>query len=262
MKISIGNDAEFILTYNGNPFSAIGLIGGTKASPKPCKKGALQEDNVLAEINIQPAHTEREWEINIVTVLRELRKILPENINISTLSSAFYDPMELDHPLAKEFGCDPDVNAWTCRYNKFKKLSGDLSRLRSAGGHIHVGMEIADEEKFNLIRCLDAFIGVQLVLLDSDTQRKLLYGKAGAMRFKEYGVEWRTPSNFWIHTKENRKWIFNSVLHCAQRFKELIPFVTKDVVDIINNNNSAEAINYLQYLKEKTKFNTHPRIGI
>lgn len=262
MKITIGNDAEFILTKSGVPYSAIGLIGGTKKEPSPCKKGALQEDNVLAEININPASTVRQWENNIITVMRELRLRLPEDIEISTLSSALYDPIQLAHPLAQEFGCDPDVNAWTERFNKFAKLTGELAMLRSAGGHIHVGIDLENKEKLNLIRCLDAYIGTQLVILDPDSQRKLLYGKAGAMRFKPYGVEWRTPSNFWIHTKENREWIFNSVMYCANNFKALSEFVTSQVVDIINDNNPTGAIEYLQYLNNKTGFIPHKSIGV
>lgn len=261
MKITIGNDAEFILTRNGAPCSAIGMIGGSKKYPSRCKKGALQEDNVLAEINITPARTAQQWETTILTVLRELKLRLPEDVEISTLSSALYDPMELDHPLAQEFGCDPDVNAWTERFNKFAKLTGELARLRSAGGHIHVGIDLPNEEKLNLIRCLDAYIGTQLVILDPDSQRKLLYGKAGAMRFKPYGVEWRTPSNFWIHTKENREWIFNSVMYCAKNFHKLLEFVTPKVVSIINTNNAGEAREYLRYLQEKTGFTSHTSIG-
>jgi hypothetical protein len=49
--------------------------------------------------------------------------------------------------------------------------------------------------------------------MDYDKQRRLLYGKAGAFRFKTYpngdfGAEYRTLSNFWIADLELVKFIY------------------------------------------------------
>lgn len=262
MTITIGNDVEFILTRNSVPVSSIGLIGGSKQFPRPCLRGALQEDNVLAEINIDPSETHEEWELSNTTVIKELEDVLPKDISISTLASAFYPPTELANPKAQEFGCDPDFNAWKRGLNKFKNLTGKFKMLRSAGGHVHIGIpDLEVSEKFELIKCMDAFIGLQAVMLDKDTQRKMLYGKAGAMRIKPYGVEWRVPSNFWIHDKVSRKWMFNAAMFCAENFKDLaLLYNDKTIVTAINTNNVEAAHKHLSALDSAVTFPLHPRI--
>ena len=263
MQVTIGNDVEFILTGKRGPVSSIGMVGGTKSFPSPCDCGALQEDNVLAEINIHPAKTSSEWETNITTVIRELKSRLPFGVVISKKASAFYGPLELINPKALEFGCDPDINAWSQRVNKFKELDGKMAALRSAGGHVHVGIsELTTDKRFELIQCMDAFIGLQAVLLDKDTQRKELYGKAGAMRMKPYGVEWRVPSNFWVHSKYNRKWMFDAAMFCSNNFSEVSYLYHKvDIVNIINENNKKAALKELKQLHKHVQFPLHKILG-
>ena len=262
MTNTIGHDVEFILTREGNPVSSIGLIGGSKDFPRPCNLGALQEDNVLAEINILPATTVEEWERNNKTVVQELQSLLPPGIVLSTAASAFYSRCELSDPKALEFGCDPDMNAWSRKFNKFKTLSGKFKALRSAGGHVHVGIPDMDiKSKFNLIRCMDAFIGQQTVLLDKDKERKRLYGKAGAMRLKPYGVEWRVPSNFWIHSEYDRTWMFEAAMFCADNFSVLEDmYKQKSIVTTINTNNALSAAKNLNLLYALIEFPLHKDI--
>ena len=262
MTITIGNDVEFILTKNSIPVSSIGMIGGSKKYPRPCLMGALQEDNVLAEINIQPATTHKEWEVANLTVIGELKRALPEGVSVSTLASAFYSPEELDSPQAREFGCDPDINAWERKQNTFKKLTGEFKRLRSAGGHVHIGIpNLEITEKFELIKCMDMFIGLQALILDTDTQRKMLYGKAGAMRIKPYGVEWRVPSNFWIHDKVSRRWMFTAAMFCAENFRDLSTLYNQEgIAATINANDLNAADKYLSDLDSKLEFPIHPKV--
>ena len=259
--ITIGNDAEFILTHNDLPVSSVGLLGGTKKIPFPVRLGALQEDNVLAEINIHPAKTVGEWERNINTVVRQLKKKLPKPYSISNLASALYPDQELQCQAAHEFGCDPDYNAWTGQMNSPPKLPKRLQNLRTAGGHVHIGIEgLNFKEKMQLIQCLDTLGGIQGILLDTDNRRKLLYGKAGAMRLKDYGVEWRTPSNYWIHDKQSRAWIFKLALYCANNWQSLLKLTSKEVVGIINKNKTAEARYYLSFLKKHVDLPVHPNL--
>lgn len=63
----------------------------------------------------------------------------------------------------------------------------------------------------HIIAHLDLFLGVPSILLDKDTERRKMYGKAGAFRSKPYGVEYRVLSNFWIANEELVTWCFNNV---------------------------------------------------
>lgn len=260
----LGNDAEFILVRRGGiPISAIGIVGGNKLHPLPVKLGALQEDNVLAEININPARTLAQWERNINTVIAQLKEKLPKGVVLSRFASALYGERELTDPKSKEFGCDPDYNAWTGQENSKPQLPLELNGLRSAGGHVHTGYpKLSYDAKMALIRTNDTVIGLQTVLLDKDTRRKNLYGKAGAMRFKEYGVEWRTPSNFWIFDETSRKWMFKAAMFCASNLgrKQLDFFIRQDVADIINNNDKKEALVYLKILKKAVNIPVHCKV--
>src|SRR5690606_27611941 len=81
--------------------------------------------------------------------------------------------------------------------------------LRTAGGHIHVGYDNPDNAmSADIVLAMDVMLGVPSVLIDGDTRRRQMYGKAGCFRFKEYGLEYRTLSNFWIMSEERIRWAF------------------------------------------------------
>ncbi len=61
----------------------------------------------------------------------------------------------------------------------------------------------------DLVRQLDWYIGYWSLKLDPDPTRRLLYGKAGACRYKDYGVEYRAPSSFWLPTRDRRLAVWN-----------------------------------------------------
>jgi hypothetical protein len=232
----IGCDPEIIpVDNNGNPRSAIGKIGGEKKHPRPVLHGAVQEDNVNAEFNIEPCTNFEEWEQRITGVMSDLAAIMREHkLYISTLASAIFNREELTGK-ALIAGCDPDYDAWEISDN-IPPYLGD-NRLRSAGGHIHVstplfgGYRESDDNPFIpnvetenpmegifLVRTMDRFLGVPSVLMDKDTERKKLYGKAGCFRPKPFGVEYRTLSNFWIFDSELRRWAYNQTQKAVSQF--------------------------------------------
>lgn len=209
--IKIGADPELFLTDKAGKFiSAIGRVGGSKEKPKKIDKlgHAVQEDNVMVEYNIRPAITVEEFVASHRKVFGYLKEALPE-FTLTVAASAEFTPDQLDNPKAFVFGCDPDYNAWTMTINPPIKTEGVT--LRTAGGHIHVGYKKPEiENQVALIRAMDLFLGVPSILLDPDKRRRARYGKAGAFRPKEYGVEWRVGSNFWIRDEKMMEWAFNS----------------------------------------------------
>lgn len=205
MNWSIGADPEFFLKKDNKHVTSIGLIGGDKFVPRPLddKGHAVLEDNVAVEFNIPPAHDHKAFCNSIQHVMQELKKELPD-YEFSQESAVLFDKEDLWHPQAQEFGCEPDYNAWTNKVNPRPKAT-DAS-LRSAGGHVHVGTEL---DKIQVIRAMDLFLGVPSIKLDNGTLRRQLYGKAGAFRPKQYGVEYRTLSNFWIFSEKTIEWVYN-----------------------------------------------------
>lgn len=234
---TIGADPEVLLfdPVLKSHVSAIGLIGGTKEAPRPMKNGAVQEDNVMAEFNIPPANSEAELFHHMKAMLDELGELVKTNemytgLTISDKCAAHYNANELRHPQAKVAGCDPDFNAWTLSINPPPKVTEGT--LRTAGGHIHVGFEVEgerkDEDIYLLVRCMDVTLGLGSILLDPDTERKKLYGKAGCHRPTNYGLEYRVLSNFWIFTEELNKWAYDGVVK-AFEFRE-------NCMDLVNQN--------------------------
>jgi hypothetical protein len=110
--------------------------------------------------------------------------------------------------------------------------------FRSCGGHIHIGyvegsknVFLQDiEGKAMTIRVMDAVLGVVATILDNSKpaiERRKLYGKAGCFRPTEYGVEYRTLSNFWIKSPV---------------LVELMYALTEEVISLMNHHLGGELI--------------------
>jgi hypothetical protein len=208
MQFLIGADPEVLITNKyGHYKSAVGMVGGTKQNPKPIDNlgHAIQEDNVSVEFNIPPANSLTSFRASIHKVLDHIRSILPDYL-IDKASAVSFPPEELDTMEAQTFGCEPDYNAWTKHVNPKPQTADE--NLRSAGGHIHVGSDVAINNSIAVIRAMDLFLGVPSIALDNGTLRRKLYGSAGSFRKKSYGAEYRTLSNFWIFDDSLISWAY------------------------------------------------------
>lgn len=256
-KIRLGCDPEiFLANRDGKLIASCGKIGGSKAHPQPLPDlgdgFAIQEDNVAIEFNIPPSSDRREFTHNIMRAVKYIGDNVHQHLDLRLeldLSAASYDDDQLEAPAAKEFGCDPDYNAWTGRKNPRPKA--DDPNLRSCGGHVHVGYNkklIAPEY---LIRVMDLFLGVPSVLMDKGELRKKLYGKAGAFREKDYGVEYRTMSNFWIKDPKLTDWVWNSTERAVAAADAEFPVgkYRAKILDAIDNNNKEAALQLVQECK-------------
>jgi hypothetical protein len=250
---TIGADPEFLVATDTEIVPITGYIGGTKDEPIPVSRGGLQEDNVMLEINIDPVSCKKDLINNMLEVKRQATERLERHgLHITPLTSARFKPEYLDTDSAKQFGCLPDYDAWEMRQNPTIDLSD--TDLRMCGGHIHVGMpeQYHNIDSFSrFVKLMDLRVGMPLAYVDGDTERYKYYGKAGNHRPKPYGIEYRTPSNWWAHDEGRIGWVFDLVQDTIQHF------VAGDVVmfdipkNYINEKHSfrkqmKEAINILQ----------------
>jgi hypothetical protein len=209
IKFTIGADPElFFKDAAGNFVSSIGLIGGSKDKPRPIGNGcAVQEDNVAVEFNIPACSDLNSFVSSLNYNLTYLDNFAKEkNLELAIVPSAEFSKDQLNSQAARTFGCEPDYNAWTRSMNPSPKC--DNPNLRSAGGHIHVGFNKSKLNFEQVVRAMDIFVGCEMLTFDKDSDRRKLYGKAGAFRPKEYGVEYRTASNAWIRTDELKAWVY------------------------------------------------------
>lgn len=235
----LGADPEtFLLNEQGKHISVIGLIGADKYNPLQVdgmpKGFTLQEDNVALEFGQPPSANEDEWVFNTKAAMQAgLSKL--KGLSFSKLSCTVFDEDQMEHPMAHIFGCEPDYNAYTGKKNK--KPVPHHSYMRSAGGHVHVELPktFKKENKRAIIRAMDLYLGVPSILMDSGEDRRKLYGQAGAMRYKPYGVEYRTLSNFWIFEDKLIRWVWRNTERALSSDMLQDKLLEKDIQTCINS---------------------------
>lgn len=239
-NITLGSDPEvFLFNKETNEyFPALGIIGGTKDKPvKITESGhSLQEDNVMVELGIPPCKTKEELYEHLQFLLRHISHTIPNTLEVKIEASAIFNPKHLTSNKAQTFGCDPDFNAWTMKINKVGQ-SNPL--MRTCGGHIHIGYPNRNILKsVEIIKAMDLFLGVPSILMDKDTKRREVYGKAGAFRPQDWGCEYRVLSNFWLKSKELTYWAFENTLlayEYSDKMKEVSTEDSQRIIECINN---------------------------
>ena len=169
---------------------------------------------MAAEFNIPPCESLLSFKTHIKYVLNYL-DVRADQMGLRLarhIASASFPAQELADYRAHVFGCEPDMNAWTGKTNP-RPYCDDL-KLRSCGGHVHVGS--GDLDKPSIIKSMDLHLGIPSLPLDPDTERRQLYGKAGAYRDKSYGAEYRTLSNFWIWHDQLIAWCWEGANRAVQ----------------------------------------------
>jgi len=240
-NVTIGSDPEMFLYSNelNKHVPVCGLIGGTKHEPKPITNDghAIQEDNVAVEFCIPPCKTVNEFVENITFVKNYIQDTIlnEKKLTLDCVSSVEFTYDDLNSEQAQTFGCDPDFNAYTFDQNVIDKESVSPF-LRSAGFHIHIGYDKPTVEcSIELVKAFDLFVLVPSILMDEDTNRRQLYGKAGSYRFKSYGVECRGLGGYFVRNEELTKWV-------AEQTLKAIEFVNEGGI-ITNESDIQECIN-------------------
>lgn len=228
-SIQLGADPEcFFVDKANHPVSAEGLLGGTKENPKPFGNipgFAIQEDGVAAEFNIPPAQTAVQFSQNISISMTYLRHIAKEKkLRIKIVPELSFDDAAVNTPQTRRVGCVADFNAWSA---EMKSVPHRLERIRTGGGHIHIGFLWQDEFYKGQItldtillfaRMCDLFLTIPSLLVTRPSNRRKFYGAAGSIRPKAYGFEYRSLDNFWLRSVRYQRQVFNN----TQRIVELL----------------------------------------
>lgn len=289
MTFTIGADPEIFLKEDGKAISAFGMVEGTKTEPFKTMLGAYQVDGMALEFNINPVKTGgyfEEFNLNIIKTIADMKERVNKNSDgkkrygFNITATQDFDPEYLaNQPKeALELGCDPDFNAYTGEVNP--RPDGSVN-FRTAAGHIHVGWGAnipTDNEEHreicnNFVKVLDATVGMFMTYIDRDPRRRELYGKAGALRYKPYGVEYRTPSNVWIINRDRRECVYHLVGKAIEIMKRgpfdpqhWTSFNEEDTIRIINEGDYASAkiaVDFLlPYIPCWSKVKEDKRLGV
>lgn len=264
-NVTVGSDPElFIINKKTNKVvSSIGLIPGVKGTPWTCKEFkpgyGLEIDNILAEFNIPPAKNFNQFRDSINYMKDFIKKYVQKknpDLDILCAASQIVDEDQLQSEEAKLFGCSVDYNAYTLEPNP--KPQGEKTNLRSAGMHIHIGYDNPNTEaSLELIRYMDVYLGVPSVLIDADSKRRILYGKAGCFRLTPYGLEYRVLSSYFMSSDELLAFVWKGVISAIDALNHSFVRPTpSSVIAAINNNDTKLAkeicgtysINYQDYI--------------
>lgn len=224
-NVQLGSDFELFLYDNDAKqyINAKPFIKGSKEAPfnfdrsNPFWRTCL--DNVLAEGNIKPARTRKEFVDGINKVMNYIKSIVPKNVSLHAIPAVDMPEDELNSPESVEIGCEVDYNAYTLSSNPTPILS---SNLRSAALHIHLSyddMNLITSTEW--IKAMDLFLGLPSIMIEPDNKRRDLYGNAGAYRISPVTTEYRVLSNFFLKDDNLINWVYNNTLLA---------------IDFINNN--------------------------
>lgn len=214
----LGSDPEmFVTDSKGQLLPAFEFLGSKKAPDKTEQAQALFWDGFQAEFNLMPqmclCYTVDSVHYGLSALLAKAKKKDPgAKLTINStfdIEQSWLDNAEPEHI---EFGCMPSKNAYGM---KGLQRDGREVPFRSAGGHLHFGLNAAyatggeevlkdsnkEEQIVQFVKDLDKIVGVACVSLFAkydDPRRRSMYGLAGEYRTPEHGLEYRVLSNAWL----------------------------------------------------------------
>lgn len=279
-NVTLGCDPEFFFTGSKGettgaekvlPKDGITYTRGTDARHLDGMHTAIGDtsriviDGVQAELNPRPNPCRANLGNEIGACFRSLKKTLEDKgmkVSFAPVVKVSRKEMNSLSDQSKIFGCAPSTNVYA-KESESKILVDPKKYLkRSAGGHVHLGAERGCDAIVKalknvevLVPMLDAIVGNTCVLIDRDpnnAERRKNYGRAGEHRVKEYGMEYRTLSNFWLQSYQ----LMSLVMGLSRLAVHIVAYSTKendyvaaimkavdqkDIVKAINENDFALA---------------------
>jgi hypothetical protein len=212
-SLNMGCDPEFFISTKDGK-----IVESSKVIPTTGKleykenyyNSTLVRDGVQIEINPPASSCRAAVAHSIRLSFKKLLEVLEKNnMEASFKSMVEFTPDEMKalDDESKKFGCAPSFNI----HNKKAGITVDptVYNKRTAGGHLHLEIpygykELAQKDYVvTFVRLFDTVIGNTCVLLDRDPnqiERRKVYGRAGEYRTPAHGLEYRTPSNFWLRS--------------------------------------------------------------
>jgi len=254
MTITVGADPEFWLFDGDHDYGAIvpsvGIIPGTKQAPYDLGDGYFcHEDNVTIELGVpftnegsMLGHIIKEGKNRIKTAFfKDTAK------DLLLADKVEFRIEDLQSKQAKSFGCEPDFDAYTG--GKMRDVPDSLIRgtTRYAGGHIHIGCT-PNCPPFVVALFADLYLSVYMNSFAPHREspgnpRSLYYGRPGVFRPKDYGIEYRTPSNWWCGSVKNGNQIGYMATRLGVYLEETTATTLRETIKKIDWNRVREAVN-------------------
>lgn len=208
---SWGTDPEFMLKDGDTYVSAINVVPACPEHRLKINGHEFYYDNVLAEFAMKPATNKKQ----ALKHLKECLELYVEIVEPCKLVAQAYQTYpdniwdrvseETGKPIAATAGCAIDRCGYLVKDMKAPKEIIETTTDRSGGGHVHIGDERLYRDYGLWLApsavLMDLLIGVPSLFLDKDPtspKRRRIYGQAGRFRICDYGMEYRTPGNFWL----------------------------------------------------------------
>lgn len=267
----LGSDPEFFVAEKSTgKILASDKFFPDKDHPMPVNKqyvdnGKLFFDGIQAEINVPKATCREGLIYSLRYALMKATEVIGKDNTIVIKPSVKVQKSVIADakPDARIFGCMPDFNAYT-RGTNTNMVDASMHPYRYAGGHIHIGVSspylkpgdrehtLAKTEEGHLetIKFFDYVSGPLLVLMDKSPEskrRRSLYGAAGCFRPTPYGIEYRTPSCWWLKSPAGTSLAFGLVRLAwnillsneAEEFKKAVGYTEDEVRAIVNESDVA-----------------------
>jgi hypothetical protein len=239
-----------------------GIVGSERAIPEKGLGAYLDypnhpkiiRDGVQVELNVSASHCRAGLAMNFAQLFKQLKEQLVAKglkANFNTVVDVPKAEMEALSAAARRLGCAPSLNDTDA---KATITEADAeSTVRSAGGHVHLGLTSAgfygispigvEWNYKRLVRVLDLILGNTCVMIDRDPradERRKVYGRAGEYRLPNHGLEYRTLSNFWL-----RSWPLASMVFALARLGVTIEYykLSDELLSLVKPSDVVKAIN-------------------
>ena len=220
---TIGHDSEFGLMQGGQIVSALDAFN---EDVHTTEAGRFFADNMNCEIAIEPVTTLDKFHQYTEDLLGAVRGMGYELVMKPTIK---YPERCMEHKMARVSGCNPDYSPYHMATNDAPDFTTSDS-TRSCGAHIHASLA-PDQDPYWFSRWMDVYVGLPLLFAEEKSTRRDMYGKAGCMRVKPYGAEYRVLSNVWLDDPVKREFVWHGT-HKAIEMSNVEPEEIMDWWDV------------------------------